>query len=348
MTANGIGEAVRRKEDQRFITGKGQYTDDINRPGQVYAYILRSPFAHARVTAVNTAPALAIDGVVAVLTGADMAADGVGGLPCGWGINNKDGSPMVEPGHPPMAVDTVRHVGDQVAVVLAESRAIARDAAELVEVDYDELPAAVGIESALAAGAPAVWPESPDNVCFDWEIGNREEVDSAMAEAAHIVSIDLVNQRLIPNAMEPRAAIGEYDSGKDEYTLFTTSQNPHVIRLLMGAYVLGIPEHKLRVVAPDVGGGFGSKIFHYAEEAIVTWAAKRIDRPVKWTADRSESFMSDAHGRDHISHAELGLSAEGDFLGLRVAYQGQLRRLYIHLCPLSTYLSLRHPVGRHL
>jgi carbon-monoxide dehydrogenase large subunit len=324
MIENGIGAAVRRKEDQRFIMGKGQYTDDINRPHQLYAHIIRSPLPHARISGIDSSTALAMPGVVAVFTGKDMVDDGVGGLPCGWGINNKDGSPMVEPPHPPLAADTVRHVGDQVAVVLAESRSIARDAAEQVDVDYEELPAAATLSAACADGAPAVWEDAPGNVCFDWEIGDAAATDEAFASAAHVSSIDIVNSRLIPNAIEPRAAIGDYDSGKDEYTLYTTSQNPHVIRLLMGAYVLGIPEHKLRVIAPDVGGGFGSKIFHYAEEAIVTWASKRVNRPVKWTADRSESFMSDAHGRDHISHAELALSKDGDFLGLRVRTKANL------------------------
>jgi carbon-monoxide dehydrogenase large subunit len=325
MVNKGIGAAVRRKEDHRFITGKGRYTDDINRPRQLYAWIVRSPLPHARIRAIDSEAAEGLRGVVAVFTGSDMAADGVGGLPCGWGITQKDGSQMAEPAHPPLAREFVRCIGDQVAVVLAESRGVARDAAELIEVDYEELPAVTDLVSAAAGDAPQVWPaEAPGNVCFDWEIGDAAAVDQAFAAATHVVDIDIVNTRLIPNAIEPRAAIGDYDSGKDEYTLYTTSQNPHVIRLLMGAYVLNIPEHKLRVVAPDVGGGFGSKIFHYAEEAIVTWASKRVERPVKWTADRSESFMSDAHGRDHVSHAELALNAEGDFLALRVSTRANL------------------------
>jgi len=324
MTENGIGAAVRRKEDFRFITGRGRYTDDINRPGQLHAFILRSPLPHARVRDIDTRSAAACPGVVAVFTGSDMAADGVGGLPCGWGITQKDGSQMVEPAHPPLAADTVRCIGDQVAVVLAETRALARDAAELIEVDYEELPAVTDLAAAGDGDAPQVWDEAPGNVCFDWEIGDAAAVDKAFATARHIVGIDVVNTRLIPNAIEPRCAIGDYDSGNDAYTLYTTSQNPHVIRLLMGAYVLHIPEHKLRVVAPDVGGAFGSKIFHYAEEAIVTWASQRVKRPVKWTSDRSEAFMSDAHGRDHVSHAELALNDEGDFLGLRVSTRANL------------------------
>jgi carbon-monoxide dehydrogenase large subunit len=324
MIENGIGAAVRRKEDHRFITGGGQYVDDINRPRQLYAHIVRSPIPHGKIKKVNIDAAKARSGVVAVLTGADMAADGVGGLPCGWGINNKDGSPMVEPAHPPLATDVVRYVGDQLAVVIAETRAIARDAAELVEIDCDVLPSVADLESASAEGAALVWDDAKGNVCFDWEIGDKAATDEAFGGADKVVSIDIINNRLIANAMEPRAAIGDYDSGKDEYTLYTTSQNPHVIRLLMGAFVMGIPEHKLRVVAPDVGGGFGSKIFHYAEEAIVTWASRKTNRPVKWTADRSESFMSDAHGRDHVTHAELAMSNDGDFLGLRVSTRANL------------------------
>jgi len=324
MTENGIGAAVRRKEDYRFITGAGRYTDDINLPRQVYAFIVRSPFAHARIKGVEVSAAAAAPGVVAVFTGADMAADGVGGLPCGWGITGKDGSPMYEPPHPPLAADIVNCVGDQVAVVIATSRAAAKDAAELVVVDYEELPAVASLEAASADDAALVWPDAPGNVCFDWEIGDKAATDAAFAKATQVASIDVVNNRLIANAVEPRAAIGDYDSGKDEYTLYTTSQNPHVIRLLMGAFVLGIPEHKLRVIAPDVGGGFGSKIFHYAEEAIMTWAARRLRRPVKWTAERSESFISDAQGRDHISHAELAMDDDGMFLGLRVATRANL------------------------
>ena len=324
MVENGIGAAVRRKEDHRFITGSGRYTDDINRPGQTYASVVRSPVAHARIAGIDASAALAVPGVVAVLTGADMAADGIGSLPCGWGIHSKDGAPMVEPGHAPLVADVVRHVGDQVAVVIAESRATARDAAELVEVEYEDLPVVADLEAASAENAPLVWEEAPGNVCFDWEIGDKAATDAAFDKAAKVASIDVVNNRLIANAMEPRCAIGEYDGGKDEHTLYTTSQNPHVIRLLMGAFVMGIPEHKLRVVAPDVGGGFGSKIFHYAEEAIVTWAAKKIGRPVKWTAERTESFISDAHGRDHITHAEMAMDDNGVFLGLRVSTRANL------------------------
>src|SRR5438270_6135036 len=328
-----IGMPARRREDYRFITGQVTYTDDINRPGQLHASILRSPHANARITGIDTSAAVSAPGVVAVYTGKDMAADGIGGLPCGWQIHSKDGSPMIEPPHPPLVTDRVRHVGDQVAVVIAETLAQARDAAELIQVDYAEEPAAIDTAAALRSGAPQVHTEAPGKLCYDWHLGDLAAVEAAFAKAARVVKLDLTNNRLVPNAMEPRAAIGEFNRATGEYTLYTTSQNPHVIRLLMGAFVLHIPEHKLRVVAPDVGGGFGSKIFHYAEEAIVTWVAGKLNRPVKWTCERGEGFMSDAHGRDHVSTAEMALDAEGNFLGLRVKT----------LCNMGAYLSTFGP-----
>jgi aerobic carbon-monoxide dehydrogenase large subunit len=318
MGHEGIGASVRRKEDRRFLSGRGNYTDDINRPGQLYAYILRADRPHARLGHVDTAAAARAPGVVAVFTGADMQAESIGGLPCGWQIHNKDGTPMAEPPHPVLAVGKVRHVGDPVAVVIAETRQQAKDAAEQIVVEYEDLPAVAGLREAVAPGAPLVHDDVPGNICYDWHLGDKALVDQAFAKAAKVVKLDLTNNRLVPNAMEPRAAIGEYDTSSGDYTLYTTSQNPHVIRLLMGAFVLHIPENHLRVVAPDVGGGFGSKIYHYAEEAIVTWAAAKVRRPVKWTAERTESFMSDAHGRDHVTTAEMALDAQGTFLALRV------------------------------
>ncbi|MSP66806.1 MAG: xanthine dehydrogenase family protein molybdopterin-binding subunit [Alphaproteobacteria bacterium] len=318
MVENGIGARVRRKEDFRFLTGQGTYTDDMNRPGQAHVFLLRSPHAHARLKKIDARQALAAPGVIAVITGADLEAAGVGPLPCGWQIFNKDGTPAHEPPHPVLAVGRVRHVGDPVAAVIAETRALARDGAEKLVVDYDPLPSVTATAQAAKAGAPAVHDGAPNNVCFDWHFGDAAAVDQAFAKAAHVTTIDLYNNRLVANAIEPRAAIGEYDPAADRHTLYTASQNPHVIRLLMGAYVLKLPEAKLRVVSPDVGGGFGSKIYHYAEEALVTWAAKKVGRPVKWTADRSESFISDAQGRDHVTHAELALDKSGKFLALRV------------------------------
>ena len=324
MSETGIGASVKRVEDKRFLTGRGRYIDDINQPGQLYAWMLRSPHAHARINGVDINAAEHAPGVVAIFTGADMAADEVGSLPCGWQLHNKDGSPMNEPPHPPLAVEKVRHVGDQIAVVIAETKEQARDAAELIAVDYDVLPAAVDMNAALADGSPLVHDDVPNNMCFDWELGDKDATEAAFADADKVVSIDVVNNRLIPNAMEPRAAVAQYDPSTGKYTLHTTTQNPHVIRLLMGAFVLQIPEHKLRVIAPDVGGGFGSKIFHYAEEAILTWASAKIPQPVKWVAERSESFITDAHGRDHITHAELALANDGTFLGLRVATKANI------------------------
>jgi carbon-monoxide dehydrogenase large subunit len=339
----GIGASVRRKEDFRFLLGRGQYTDDINRPGQTHAFMLRSPHAHAAITSIDVAAAKAMPGVLAIFTGADLAAENIGGIPCGWQIHNKDGSPMAEPMHPALAIGKVRHVGDQVAVVIAETRAQARDAAEAIVVEYDVLPAAATMEKALQAGAPQIHEAAPGNLCYDWHIGDKAALDAAFATAHKVVRFATTNNRLVPNAMEPRAAIGEYDTFSGDYTLFTTSQNPHVIRLLMGAFVLHIPESKLRVVAPDVGGGFGSKIYHYAEEAIVTWAAAKVKRPIKWTADRTESFISDAHGRDHVTEAELAVDAGGKILGLRVhtlANMGAYLSTFAPCVPTYLYATL--------
>ena len=343
---HGIGASVKRKEDFRFLTGRGTYTDDINRPHQTHAHIVRSPHARAQIKGIDATAARAAPGIVAVFVGADMQADGVGGLPCGWQIHSKDGSPMKEPPHPPIAVDRVSHVGDPVAVVVAETLEQAQAAGEAIAIDYDPQEAVVDMEKALAGGELA-HPDCPNNLCFDWEIctheGGKAEVDAAFDGADKVVSLDIHNNRLVPNALEPRAAIGEYDIASDRYTLRTTSQNPHVIRLLMGAFVLHIPEHKLRVVAPDVGGGFGSKIYHYAEEAIVTWGAKKIGRPIKWVAQRSESFVSDAHGRDHITRVELALAKDGKFLGLRVdtkANMGAYLSTFAPVIPTYLYATL--------
>ena len=337
----GIGASVRRKEDLRFISGRGNYTDDINRPNQTYAVFRRSDRPHATIVSLNTAAAKAAPGVVAVYTAEDLAA--IGGLPCGWQIHNKDGSPMAEPKHPVLAEGKVRHVGDPFAVVIAETKQQARDAAELIEIELQDLPSTATVTDALKPGAGQVHENAPGNICYDWHIGDKEATEAAFAKAAKVVKLDLENNRLVPNAMEPRVALGDYDRHTGDYTLFTTSQNPHVIRLLMGAFVLGLPEHKLRVVAPDVGGGFGSKIYHYAEEATVTWAAGKLGRPVKWTADRTESFMSDAHGRDHVSTAEMALDAQGNFLALRVhtlANMGAYLSTFAPAVPTYLYATL--------
>jgi carbon-monoxide dehydrogenase large subunit len=323
MTETNIGAPIKRVEDKRFLTGRGRYTDDLNQPNQLYACILRSPHAHANLKKVDVSQAKAAPGVIDIFTGSDMAADEVGSLPCGWQIHSKDGSPMHEPGHPPMAVTKVRHVGDQVAIVIAETKSQARDALDIIEVDYEVLPAAINMDEALS-GKALVHDDVPNNMCFDWEIGDKEATENSFSDAHKVVSIELVNNRLIPNAMEPRAAVAQYDPSNGNYTLHTTTQNPHVIRLLMGAFVLQIPEHKLRIISHDVGGGFGSKIFHYAEEAILTWASAKVSQPIKWTAERSESFVTDAHGRDHETKAELALDKDGKFLGLRVSTKANI------------------------
>lgn len=318
MPEGAIGVSVQRKEDDRFLRGHGRYTDDITLPQQSYAVVLRAPLAHARIRSIDTADAKAMPGVLAVFTGEDVAADGLGGLPCGWQVTGKEGQVMQEPPHPLLVADKVRHVGDNVALVVAESVAEAKDAAEAIVVDYEALPAVSTASTALAADAPKVHDAFESNLCYDWEIGDAAAVEQAFAGARKVARVELVNSRVVPNAMEPRAANAHYDVNSDSFTLYLTSQNPHVIRLLMGAFVLQIPEHKLRIVAPDVGGGFGSKIYHYAEEALVTWAARKLRRPIKWTADRTEAFISDAHGRDHVTTAEMALDEQGQFLALKV------------------------------
>jgi carbon-monoxide dehydrogenase large subunit len=316
MSATGIGASVRRREDQRFLTGKGHYTDDLNRPGQTYAAFVRSPHAHARIKHVDASGASAMPGVLGVLTGADLAADKIGNLICGWMIHSRDGSPMSMAPHPALAHTKACHVGDPVAVVIAESLAQARDGAEKVSVDYEVLPAVV--DPALAQSSPQIHEVAPRNTIYQWHLGDAAAVDAALKSAKHVTRLDIVNNRLVPNAMEPRVALAEYDSGNDSLTLWNTSQNPHVARLVIAAFVGMAPEHKLRVIAPDVGGGFGSKIFIYPEEVVCLWASRRVGRPVKWTSDRSEAFLCDAHGRDHVTHAEMAFDSDGKITALRV------------------------------
>ncbi|WP_422027935.1 xanthine dehydrogenase family protein molybdopterin-binding subunit [Roseovarius sp.] len=313
----GIGDATKRREDVRFLSGTGKYTDDINVAGQAYVHFLRSDVAHGKITSLDTAAAEAMPGVLRIFTGKDF--EGVGGIPCGWQVTDKHGEPMQEPAHPVLAQGKVRHVGDPIAAVVAETREQARDAAEAIEVDIEDLPAVMDMKAALADGAPKVHDDLTSNLCYDWGFveDNKAATDAAFENAAHVTTLELVNQRLVANPMEPRVAVGAYNRAGDDYTLYTTSQNPHVIRLLMGAFVLGIPEHKLTVIAPDVGGGFGSKIYHYAEEAFVTFAAKAMNRPVKWTSSRSEAFISDAQGRDHVTKIELALDADNNFTAIR-------------------------------
>lgn len=318
MGKEGIGASVLRKEDRRFITGKGNYTDDISVKHMAHAAFVRSPHAHARIKSIDASRALAARGVVGVLTGADLAEDKIGGLICGWLIKSKDGTPMRAGHYAPLAKDVARFVGNAVALVVAETRDQAQDAAELVDVQYEVLPAVVDPAKAQTEGAPQIHPEAPRNTIYDWAIGDKAAVDAAFARAAHVVDLDIVNNRLVPNAMEPRSAIGIYDESEGHFTLYNTSQNPHVARLVLSAFIGIAPEHKLRVVAPDVGGGFGSKIFIYPEETVCLWASKRLRVPVKWTADRTESFLTDAHGRDHVTKAEMAFDSDQRITALRV------------------------------
>ena len=336
-----IGQAVRRKEDLRFLTGAGQYTDDVNPPHHTHAYFLRSPHAHAKLRKVDTAKAKAAPGVVAVFTGADLT--GINGLPCGWLITGTDGKPMNEPPHPVLAQGKVRHVGDPVALVIAETPHEAKDAAELIDVDYEVLPAVVNCVAALKPGAPQIHDEAPGNKCYTWALGDKAAVDAAFARAAHVAKVDIVNNRLVPNAIEPRAAVASYSRADDSYTLYVANQNPHVERLLMTAFVLGLPETKVRVIAPDVGGGFGSKIYLYAEETAMVWASKRVNRPIKWAAERGEAFVSDAHGRDHVTHAEMACDKDGRFLAMRVvttANMGAYLSTFASCIPTILYATL--------
>src|SRR6188472_816081 len=343
MGVEGIGASVVRKEDRRFITGKGRYVDDIKIVGLTHAHFIRSPHAHAKVKSIDTSAAKDMPGVVGILTGQQIVDDKVGNLICGWAITSKDGSPMKMGAWPAMAPETVRFVGQAVAVVIAETKNQARDAADAVVVDYEELPAVADIRAAIKPGAPQLHPEAPGNVVYDWTLGDEAAVNAAFARAANVVPLELTNNRLAPNAMEPRAAIAEYNEAEEHFTLYTTSQNPHVARLVLSAFYNIAPEHKLRVIAPDVGGGFGSKIFIYPEEMVALWASKKVGRPVKWTGDRTEAFLTDAHGRDHVTHAEMAFDANNKITGLKVktyANFGGYMSLFSTSVPTYLYATL--------
>ncbi|WP_037546749.1 xanthine dehydrogenase family protein molybdopterin-binding subunit [Stappia stellulata] len=342
-SAEGIGARVTRREDKRFIIGKGRYTDDMNVAGMCHAAFVRSPHAHAKVASLDADAARAMPGVIAVLTGEELAADGVGNLICGWMIHSKDGTPMKMGAWRALEHETVRHVGQAVAVVVAETRAQARDAADAVVVDYDALDAVVDSLDALKPGAPQIHPEAEGNLIYDWEIGDEAATEAAFASAAHVTRMEIRNNRLVPNPMEPRSALAHYEEADEHYTLWTTSQNPHVARLVLSAFYNIAPEHKLRVIAPDVGGGFGSKIYIYPEEMVCLWASKKTGVPVKWTSDRTEAFLTDAHGRDHHSEAEVALDADNKIIGLRVktvANLGAYMSLFSSSVPTYLYATL--------
>ena len=326
-----LGKSIKRREDPRFITGKGTYVDDVKLPGTTYAVFVRSPHAHARITKIDTAAALKHPGVVAVFTGADMT--GVNSLPCGWLLPE-----LKVPPHMPLASDAARYVGDPVAVVIAETQDAAQDAADEVSVTWDVQPAVSATDQATAGGSPQIHAVAPSNVAFKWQIGDAAAVNAAF-QGATVVKKRIVNQRLVANPMEPRACLARFDEATGDLTLWVTSQNPHVHRLLMAAFVLGIPEQKVRVIAPDVGGGFGSKIFLYNEETICSWATRKVKRPVKWTSTRREAFQTDAHGRDHVTEAEMGFSREGKIVGLRVKTVANLGAYLSTFAPaVPTYL----------
>ena len=310
-----FGKSIKRREDPRFITGRGNYVDDVRLPGMTYAAFVRSPHAHARIRRIDTAAAAKHAGVVAVFTGKDMT--GVNSLPCGWDLRKAKNIPGVVQDltmvpHMPLTSDAARHVGDPVAVVIADSQEAAVDAAERVQVDWEPLPAVTVTERAAQAGAPQIHADAPGNVAFKWEIGDRTATDAAFKAAAVTVKKRIVNQRLVANAMEPRACVARYEDATGDLTLWVTSQNPHVHRLLMCAFVLGIPEHKVRVIAPDVGGGFGSKIFLYNEEVVCSWASSKLKRPLRWTATRRDAYMTEPPGRDHVTDVEYALRRAGE------------------------------------
>ena len=329
MQKFGIGQSVRRTEDVRFVTGTGAYTDDLNLSGQAHGYVLRSPFGFARINSIDTTAADAAPGVIAIFTGKDVEADDLGTLPCLAPVPNADGSQIVMPPRAILQSDAVRYVGDPVAFVVAETLNQAKDAAELIEVDFEDLEAVGTIETAEADGAPLVWENAPGNVCLDWEMGDKAATDAAFEAAKHVTRVDLVHNRVVVNAMEPRAALGEYDAGADHYTLRTSTQGANSLQGVLGGMVLKIDPAKLRVFTPDVGGGFGMKTFAYPEQVLVLWAAKKTGRPVKWTGERSEAFQGDSMGRDWLTHAELAVDENNRITGFRVHNR----------CNLGAYLS---------
>jgi carbon-monoxide dehydrogenase large subunit len=331
-----VGTSMKRREDPRFIQGRGSYVANLKLANMAYLALKRSPYAHAKIKSIKTDKAKKLPGVLGVFTGADTSD--IGMLPSGWNVPN-----IKVPANRVLQTDKVRHVGDRVAMVVAETPYIAQDALDLIEVDYEPLPAVTDAKKATEAGAPQLHDNVPDNVSYTWALGNKDECNKAFAEADKVVQLDLVNQRLIATAIEPRAAVAQWDGSKEEMTLWTTSQNPNLTRVVLSAFLIGIPEHKLRLISPDVGGGFGSKIPTYPEEALVPWAARKLNRPVKWVATRSESAMSDTQGRDHVTHAEMAVKNDGTITGLRVqtwANNGAYISLVASLIPTAFYITL--------
>ena len=317
MTQFGLAQPVRRVEDPRLLKGGGRYTDDIAPAGLLHGVVLRSPHAAATIDGIDIAAAKAMPGVRAIYTSADLNADGIGGLPCAVALKNRDGSDMPMPPHPVLADGVVRHVGDPVAFIVAETPQAARDAAEAIVVDYDILPSATDLATALDAGQPLVWPDVPNNRVFDWSIGDKEATDALFASAAKVVSLTVVNNRIVVNSMEPRAAIGAYDEASGRWTLHANTQGGWLVKGLLANAVFKVDPERFRIITPDVGGGFGMKLFLYAEHALVCYAARSIGSPVKWISERGEAFLSDTHGRDNITLGEIALDADNKFLALR-------------------------------
>src|SRR5579863_4135551 len=315
----GIGQPVRRYEDLRLITGQGRYTDDVVLPRMTHAFVLRSPMGHAIIKRIDATAARKMPGVLFVATGEDVRADDLGNIPCSTPLVGRDGKPRHDTPRPVLAQGKVRHVGQPVAVVVAETLTAARDAAEAIEVEYESLPAVTDAKDALAPGAPRLFDHIPGNLVFDWDndAGDAKATEAAFAKAARVVALDLVNNRVVANSMEPRNAIADYDPATDRSTLYTGTQGPHFVRDPLAELVLKLPKEKLRLITNNVGGGFGMKAFVYPEHALVVWASRKIARPVKWQEDRSEGFVSDNQGRDHLTRAELALDRDGRFLGLR-------------------------------
>ncbi|MFO1025256.1 MAG: xanthine dehydrogenase family protein molybdopterin-binding subunit [Acetobacteraceae bacterium] len=313
----GLAQPVRRVEDPRLLKGDGRYTDDIVLPGMLFGVVLRSPHAAAKITGLDTAAAKALPGVRGVYTGADLEADKIGPLPCAALVENRDGSPQAAPPHPVLAQGAVRHVGDPVAFVVAETPQQARDAADAIMVDYDILPSATDLATAMEAGVPAVWPDVAKNLAFDWEIGDKAATDAEFAKAAHVTKLTIVNNRIVVNSMEARAAIADYDPSKGRWTLYANTQGGWLVKNLIGP-VFGTDPGNFRIITPDVGGGFGMKLFLYAEHVLTCYAARNIGQPVKWVSERAEAFVADTQGRDNITTGELALDAEGTITALRI------------------------------
>ena len=334
MVKFGMGQSVRRVEDPRLLTGQGRYTADIDLDGQAYAHVLRSPMAHARIRSIDTAAAAAAPGVLKVYTAEDIKAAGLGTIPCRFPLKQANGDPMVAPPHPILADGAVRHVGDPVAFIVAETLEQARDAAELVEIDYDLLPAIVETDKARAPDAPQIWPEAAHNTCFHWENGDKAAVDAAFAKAAHVVKRRLINNRLVVNPMEPRAAIGDWDGKR--MSLYTPTQGVHSIRDQLVKNIFKVGNDDVAVYTTDVGGGFGMKIFLYGEQPLVMLAARDLNRPVKWVGDRAaDDFVSDSQGRDNIVDAEMAMDKDGRFLGMRVT---TIANMGAYLSNFATYI----------